>query len=264
LSTSSSPRRIRVGVQMQPQHTTYPAYLEAVQRFEALGVDILWNWDHFFPLSGDPQGNHFEGWTLLAAMAARTERVEVGCLVTCNTYRNPALLSNMAKTVDHISNGRLILGLGAGWFERDYEEYDYSFGTAGSRLAALERSLEIIKQRWEVDVPKPLRSIPIMIGGGGEQKTLRIAAKYAAMTHFFADVATFTHKMGVLNRWCAQIQRDPAEIERACSVRASASDGERDDYVAAGASVFTLGMSRTWDYTAVESLVRWRDARNQT
>jgi probable F420-dependent oxidoreductase len=195
-------------------------------------------------------------------MAARTERVEVGCLVTCNTYRNPALLSNMAKTVDHISNGRLILGLGAGWFQRDYEEYGYSFGTAGSRLAALERSLEIIKHRWEVDVPKPLRPIPILIGGGGEQKTLRIAAKHATMTHFFGDVSTFTHKMGVLNRWCEQIQRDPAEIERACSVRSSASDAERDDYVAAGASVFSLGMSRTWDYDSVESLVRWRDARN--
>jgi alkanesulfonate monooxygenase SsuD/methylene tetrahydromethanopterin reductase-like flavin-dependent oxidoreductase (luciferase family) len=129
-------------------------------------------------------------------------------------------------------------------------------------LAELERSLEIIKQRWEVDVPKPLRPIPIMIGGGGEQKTLRIAARHATMTHFFADVATFTHKMGVLNQWCSQIQRDPAEIERACSVRATSSDGERDDYVAAGASVFTLGMSRTWDYAAVESLVGWRDARN--
>jgi probable F420-dependent oxidoreductase len=252
-----------VGVQMQPQHTTYPEYIEAVQRFEALGVDILWDWDHFFPLSGDPQGNHFEGWTLLAAMGALTKRVEVGCLVTCNTYRNPALLSDMAKTVDHISNGRLILGLGAGWFERDYQEYSYPFGTAGSRLAALEESLEIIKARWEVDVPKPLRSIPILIGGGGEQKTLRIAAKHATMTHFFADAKNFAHKMEVLDHWCAEAQRDPGEIERACSVSKTASDAERDDYVAAGASQFNLGMSTFWDYDAVESLVAWRDARNK-
>jgi len=261
--TNASPRRIRVGVQMQPQHTTYPEYIEAVQRFETLGVDILWDWDHFFPLYGDPQGNHFEGWTLLAAMAALTKRVEVGCLVTCNTYRNPALLSDMAKTVDHISNGRLILGLGAGWFERDYQEYGYPFGTAGSRLAALEESLEIIKARWEVDVPKPLRPIPILIGGGGEQKTLRIAAKHATMTHFFADAANFRHKMEVLDHWCAELQRDPAEIERACSVSKTASDDERDEYVAAGASQFNLGMSTVWDYDAVESLLSWRDSRNK-
>src|SRR5260370_40411031 len=221
---------------MQPQHTTYPSYIEAVRRFESMGVDTLWDWDHFFPLSGDPHGSHYEGWTLLTAMAANTQRVEVGCLVTCNTYRNPALLSNMAKTVDHISNGRLILGMGAGWFERDYREYGYDFGTAGSRLDALERSLEVITHRWEVDVPKPLRPIPIMIGGGGEKKTLRIAAKYATMTHFFADAPMFKHKMSVLDGWRAELGRDPRAIERACAVGSHASDAERADSVAAGAA----------------------------
>jgi probable F420-dependent oxidoreductase len=236
--------------------------MEAVHRFESMGVDTLWDWDHFFPLSGNPQGNHFEGWTLLTAMAASTQRVEVGCLVTCNTYRNPALLSDMAKTVDHISNGRLILGMGAGWFERDYREYGYEFGTAGSRLDALEHSLEIIKRRWEVDMPKPLRPIPILIGGGGEKKTLRIAAKHANMTHFFADVATFRHKMQVLENWCAQLNRDPREIEHACEVSSLISEAQRDDYVAAGASHFILPMGTPWNYDAVEDLLRWRDARN--
>jgi probable F420-dependent oxidoreductase len=263
MATASSRRRLRVGVQMQPQHTTYASFMAAVRRFEALGVDTLWDWDHFFPLWGDPQGPHFEGWTLLTAMATNTQRVEVGCLVTCTTYRNPALLAAMAKTVDHISTGRLILGLGAGWFERDYQEYGYEFGTAGSRLEALERSLKIITYRWEVDVPKPLRAIPIMIAGGGEKKTLRIAARYATMMHCFADVPLFQHKMAALDGWCAEFGRDPATIERACAVKSRASDGERDDYVAAGATHLLLHLSEPWNDEAVAELVRWRDERNQ-
>src|SRR5437773_364029 len=180
---------------------------------------------HFFPLWGNPAGNHFEGWTLLTAMAILTQRVEIGCLVTCNTYRNPALLSNMAKTVDHISNGRLILGIGAGWFERDYKEYGYEFGTAGSRLAALEDALPIIRQRWEVDVPKPAQQqIPILVGGGGEKKALRIAAKYADIWHGFGSVSTLAHKTEALDGWCKEVGRDPREIEHSTTINKDTND----------------------------------------
>jgi probable F420-dependent oxidoreductase len=264
--STTSPHTLKVGVQLHPQHTTYQEFIDAVKRVEDLGVDSIFNWDHFFPLYGDPQGNHFEGWTLLTAMAALTSRAQIGCLVTCNSYRNAALLSDMAKTADYVSNGRLILGIGAGWFDRDYREYGYDFGTPGSRLAALEESLQTIKQRWEVDVPKPIRgSVPILIGGGGEKKTLRLTAKYADIWHGFGDADTIAHKMAVLNDWCSKEGRDPNAIERSCGTQAADTDADRDQLVKAGVTHLILGIGTSagtpWDLSPDEKLVQWRDSR---
>jgi probable F420-dependent oxidoreductase len=257
-----APRRVRVGVQIQPQHADYAEIRRAVAAAEEAGVDAVFNWDHFFPLFGEPDGAHFECWTMLGAWAEATSRVEIGALVTCNSYRNPELLADMARTVDHISDGRLILGIGAGWFERDYDEYGYPFGTPGSRLAELETALPRISSRLARLNPAPVRTIPVLLGGGGEKKTLRYTARHATIWHGLGAPETIARKNRVLDDWCAVEGRDPAAIERSAAVEGS-PEGTGDALLAAGATFLTVGLSGPrYDLAAVTDWLAFRDERN--
>ncbi len=253
---------VRIAVQVHPQHADYSQIRRAVVASEEAGVDIVFNWDHFFPLYGEADGKHFECWTMLGAWAEATERVEIGALVTCNSYRNPELLADMARTVDHISDGRLILGIGAGWFERDYDEYGYEFATAGGRIAELARALPRIKARWATMNPAPTRDIPILIGGSGERKTLRIVAEHADVWHGFGELEPLRHKVEVLDTWCAEVDRKPEMIERSTGVTASPDDVGAD-LVAAGFSLFTVGTGGPdFDLGLLKEWIAWRDQHN--
>ncbi len=229
---------------------------------EALGADCLFNWDHFFPLTGDADGKHFEALTALGAMAEVTERVELGSLVICNSYRNPDYLADAHRTLDHISGGRAILGIGAGWFQRDYDEYGYDFGTVGTRLDALEAALPRIERRLAALNPPPLRErLPILIGGGGVKRTLKLVARHADIWHAFGSADVFREKSAILDEHCAAEGRDPAAIERswAAGFRGENADALRE----AGVTHLIMAVAggpRGYDLGPLRELVQWRDA----
>ena len=247
--------RFKVGVQLHPQHTTVDALRAAWKAADALGVDSIWTWDHFYPLYGDRNGTHFEGWTLLAAMAVDTQHAQFGAMVTGNSYRNPDLLADMARTIDHLSHGRFILGIGSGWAERDYREYGYEFGTKGSRLKQLEGSLQRIKKRLAKLKPPPVGKLPILIGGGGEKVTLRLVAQYADVWNTFPPASSYAHKNAVLDEWCAKVGRNPDEIERTI-------DGDPgqlrnvDELVKAGVQHVIVELGHPFDLKPVENALK--------
>jgi len=205
--------------------------LEIARHAEATGWDGLWYADHFMPDGEATREPYSEAWTTLSALAASVPRIRIGPLVTGNTYRHPAVLAKMAATVDHLSGGRLVLGLGAGWQENEHRQYGIPFYTVKERLERLAEACELIKGLFANETttfrgkhyqlenavlePKPVQKpLPLMIGGGGEKVTLRIAARFADEWNVWGDVERLKHKMAILDGYCAELGRPPRAIQR--------------------------------------------------
>jgi F420-dependent oxidoreductase-like protein len=271
---------IRFGIQTPQHNTTWPEILALWQEIDSLGYDTAWAFDHFLPIFSDPAGPCLEGWTALAALAMATQRVRLGLMVTGNSYRHPAVLAKMATTVDIISGGRLILGLGAGWFALEHHEYGIPFDTIGGRLRRLDETLQIIKLLWTQERtnfnglhfklenasfnPKPMQKPypPLLIGASGEKIALGIVAEHAQMWNSFGTPEVFRAKIARLEEHCRRIGRDPATIEKSVLVSGSfALDDARrlvDGDVVAGVThiVFSIGPAdRAWMHRFAEKIV---------
>ncbi|MEO0494202.1 MAG: LLM class F420-dependent oxidoreductase [Actinomycetota bacterium] len=254
-----SPNPVHVGIQIQPQGTSVEEMRAAWKAADDMGADSIWIWDHFYPLFGDPDATHFEAWTLLSVMAADTTNAKLGTLVTGNSYRNPELLADMARTIDHVADGRMYLAVGAGWFERDYTEYGYEFGTAPGRLRQLGEDLPRMRSRLDKLNPQAVGPMPIMIGGSGPKVTLRLTAQYADAWNTFGPPEHFAEKNQILDDWCDKLERDPSEIERTVAIGTDDVDGiER--YVEAGADHVIVMTSTPFDLAPLQSLLDQRAA----
>ena len=244
---------------IHPQQCSIQELRDAWRRVDGLGVDSIWFWDHFFPLYGNPNGNHFECWSLLAAAAVDTRAPQIGPMVTCIGYRNPDLLATIAATVDQLSGGRLVFGLGAGWFEHDYDEYGYEFGEAADRVRSLKEALPRIKRRIEKLRPGPAGPMPILIAGRGERVMLRLVAEHAQMWNTISSLEEYPEKAAVLDEWCRRLGRDPREIERTANV-SGLSPKVVDGWLAAGLQHFVLRLASPFDTRDIERVLKIRDS----
>ncbi|MEA2608036.1 MAG: hypothetical protein QOJ75_279 [Chloroflexota bacterium] len=251
----TQPRPFRLGVLVWNQYTDWPAFRDVGARADHLGYDQLWTWDHLYPIVGSPDGPMFEGYMALAGWAGVTKRATLGLMVGANPFRNPGLVVKMVTTLDHVSGGRAVLGIGGAWFETEHTAFGIDFGTGiGERLNRLDEAVELMsgmlrsgrgsargiayQARDARNNPGPVQDrLPILIGGGGEQKTLRTVARYADMWNIAnADPETAAHKLDVLRRHCDEIGRDPAEIEMSISLGPTLirdDDAEADRAIAA-------------------------------
>lgn len=229
---------IRFGLSMWIQATTWPEILRTARHCDDAGFDHVWVYDHLLSIFGDPDMANFEGWTTLAALAASTRRAQLGLLVGSNTYRNPGLVAKMATTADHISGGRVILGIGSGWAEREHSAYGFDFGTGfGQRLDWLDEAVAAMRALLDGETvtsapgaaysfnqlkltPTPLQAhLPIMIGGAGEKKTLRTVARYADQWNLYREPDEYARLDGVLRGYCDEIGRDHSTIERTLGLK---------------------------------------------
>jgi alkanesulfonate monooxygenase SsuD/methylene tetrahydromethanopterin reductase-like flavin-dependent oxidoreductase (luciferase family) len=226
------------------QATDWPAYAAVAQRAEALGYDTVWTWDHLYAIFGDHHQPIFEGYTVLAAWAALTERIKLGLMVGANPFRNPGLVAKSIITIDHISGGRAICGMGGAWFADEAEAFGIEFGSGfGQRLDWMDESIAIIRGLLDgesvthegaryttkdlVARPRPIQAhLPIMIGGSGEKKTLRTLAAYGDQWNAFGTPEVLTHKKAVLERHCADLGRDPAAIHKTVGCKVVIRDSE--------------------------------------
>ena len=237
---------VRLGVLLWNQATDWPAYESAARKLDELGYEHIWAWDHVYAIFGDPYQPIFEGWTTLAAWAKVTKRVRLGLLVGANTFRNPGLVAKIVATLDHVSEGRAILGIGGAWFELEHEAHGIEFGSGfGQRLDWLDESVGAMRKLLDGETvtssagkyefrelrhaPVPVqRHLPIMIGGSGERKTLRTVARYADMWNGMGELDTVRHKVEVLKRHCDEVGRDVGQIEFTLGCKPIIRDAERD------------------------------------
>jgi F420-dependent oxidoreductase-like protein len=237
---------IRFGIHSGPQNTSYEDYRDLWLRAEELGYDWVSDFDHFYPIFSDPTGPQFEGLTLLSAMAAQTSRLRSAVLVLGVTYRHPAVVAKMAATIDHVSGGRLELGMGAAWFELEHEQYGIPFPRIGVRMDMLDEACRIMRSLWTQETttfegkhfqlkdarlePKPVQEhLPLVIGGSGERRTLRIVAEHGDIWNtFYGDLDHYRHLLDVLAGHCADVGRDPADVRKSLTFRAVLDEDEQE------------------------------------